>query len=96
MQVIAVIRRLTETFSPEEFAPILEPEAQAVRAHYEAGRVRDIWSREDALGAVVLFETDSIERAHEIIAALPLVQNEMAEVQMVIPVRGYRGFYPRT
>ena len=96
MQVLAIVRRRTETYSDEQFAPMLEPEAQAIRTLYAQGLVRNIWSREDALGAVVLLEADSLDRAREIAARLPLVEKDMAEVQMLIPLKGYRGFGPRT
>jgi muconolactone delta-isomerase len=96
MQVLAIVRRRTETYSDEQFAPMLEPEAQAIRTLYAQGIVRNIWSREDALGAVVLLEADSLQSAREIVAELPLVQSRMAELQMMIPLRGYRGFGPRT
>lgn len=95
MQVIAVIRRRTEAFSPAEFDAYLEAEAEAVRSFYIAGSIRAIWSREDALGAVLLLECASLDEAHRLIAALPLVQREMAEVEKVVPLRGYRGFGPR-
>jgi len=96
MQVLAIVRRRTETYSDEQFAPMLEPEAQAIRTLYAQGVVRGIWSREDALGAVVLLEAESLERAREIVAAFPLVESDMADVQMLIPMKGYRGFGPRT
>jgi muconolactone delta-isomerase len=96
MQILAVVRRRTESYSDEQFAPMLEPEAQAIRTLYAQGVVRSIWSREDALGAVVLLEADSVEHARSIVAALPLVERDMAEVQMLVPMRGYRGFGPRT
>lgn len=96
MQVLAVVRRRTEAYSDEQFAPMLEPEAQTIRTLYIEGTVRAIWSRNDALGAVVLLEADSLDRAREIVSAFPLVASEMAEVQMLIPLRGYRGFGPRT
>jgi hypothetical protein len=96
MQVLAIVRRRTEAYTDEQFAPMLEPEAQAIRTLYAQGIVRAIWSREDALGAVVLLEADSLDRAREFVAGLPLVEKEMAEVQMLIPMKGYRGFGPRT
>ena len=95
MQVLAIVRRRTETYSDEQFAPMLEPEAQAIRTLYAQGIVRNIWSREDALGAVVHVEAQSLEHARSIIAELPLVHTGMAEVQMLIPIKGYRGFGPR-
>lgn len=96
MQVLAIVRRRTEAYTDEQFAPMLEPEAQAIRTLYARGVVRGIWSREDTLGAVVLLEADSLERAREFVAGLPLVEKDMAEVQMLIPMKGYRGFGPRT
>ena len=95
MQVIAIVRRRTEAFSSEEFDQVLEAEAEAVRTFYIQGSVRAIWSREDALGAVLLLEAASLGEAEKLLAALPLVQREMAEVEKVLPLRGYRGFGPR-
>ena len=95
MQVMAIVRRRTEAFTDEQFAALLEPEAEALRSRYAQGTVRAVWSREDALGAVVLLEADSLEHAREIVGQFPLVQREMAEVQMLVPLRGYRGFGPR-
>ena len=95
MQVIAIVRRRTEAFSSQEFDKFLEAEAEAVRTFYIEGSVRAIWSREDALGAVLLLEAASLGEAQKLLAALPLVQREMAEVEKVVPLRGYRGFGPR-
>lgn len=95
MQVIAIVRRRTEAFSTGEFEKYLEAEAEAVRTYYIQGSVRAIWSREDALGAVLLLEAASLDEAMKLLAALPLVQREMAEVEKVVPLRGYRGFGPR-
>lgn len=96
VQIFAIVRRKTEAFSDEEFAPLLEPEAQAVRALYAQGTVRSIWSREDALGAVVLLETESLDRAREIVDTFPLMQRSMLVLEQLIPLKGYRGFGPRT
>lgn len=95
MQVLVVVRRRTERFSEQEFAPLLEPEAQAIRTLYAQGVVRNVWSREDALGAALLLEAESLERAREIVAMFPLVERDMAEVEKIIPLKGYRGFGPR-
>ncbi len=96
MQFLAIIRRRTETFSEQEFAPLLEPEAQAIRTLYSQGIVRNIWSREDTLGAVTLIEADSLDRVRAIVETFPLAQRGMLEVEAIIPLRGYRGFGPRT
>lgn len=96
MQVLAIVRRRTESFSEEAFAPVLEPEAQAIRTLYAQGIVRSVWSRDDVPGACLLLEAESLDRAREIVASFPLVERGMAEVEALIPLRGYRGFGPRT
>ena len=93
MQVLAVCRRRTETYSHEEFVPFLDPEAEAVRVLYGRGIVRAAWSREDVPGACVLLEVSSLEEARKELSSAPLVGNGMIEVQF-IPLRGYRGFGP--
>lgn len=94
MQILAVIRRRTEAFSEEQFAVLLEPEAEMLRTLYAEHIVRSAWSRADVLGACLMMETDSIEDAQAAFARLPLAAAGMLEVQF-IPLRGYRGFGPR-
>lgn len=95
MQFLAVVRRLTERFSDADFAPLLEPEAEAIRKLYAQGVVRGMWSREDALGGVTLLEADSLDDARAIVDSYPLMQKGMLELQMLIPLKPYRGFGPR-
>ncbi len=95
MQFLAVVRRRTEAYSDEQFAPLLEPEAQAVRTLYAKGLVRSMWSREDVPGGVALLEADSLQHAHEIVESYPLMERGMLELEALIPLRGYRGFGPR-
>ena len=45
MQFMVVLRRRTETYSAEEFAPRLDEEAERARALYAQGVIRQIWSR---------------------------------------------------
>lgn len=96
MEFMAVMRRRTEAFSAEEFEKYLEAEAEAVRRAYIEGTVRAIWSRGDALGAVILIEADSQESAEQFVGTLPLMQRGMLDKEKLIPLRGYRGFGPRT
>lgn len=96
MQILVMVRRRTESFSDEQFAPVLEPEAEAIRSLYAQGIVRAVWSREDTPGAALLLETGSMEQARAIVATFPLVERGMAQVEKMIPLKGYRGFGPRT
>ncbi len=94
MQFVALVRRLTERYSQAQFDALLDAEAEAVRALYGEGIVRNAWSREDVLGACLLVESPSRDEAMSALMRLPLVAHDMVECQL-IPVRGYRGFGPR-
>jgi hypothetical protein len=94
MQVLAVCRRRLEAFGEDEFIPLLEPEAEAIRVLYGKGIVRAAWTREDVPGACVLLEVASVDEAREYLNTAPLVARGMIEAQF-IPLRGYRGFGPR-
>jgi hypothetical protein len=94
MQFVAIVRRRVDAYTPEQFEPMLEPEAQAVRMLYTENLIRTIWSRDDVLGACFLMEVASREAVDELLKRLPLISSGMAEAQ-VIPLRPYRGFAPR-
>ena len=96
MQFLSVVRRRTEEFGDDAFAPLLEPEAEAIRNLYAQGAVRSIWSREDVPGAVTLIEAASLDEARSIVESFPLMQKGMLELERLIPLRGYRGFGPRS
>lgn len=91
MQFLSISRRRTDLFGPEEFDKRLEAEAQRVRELYGEGKVRNIWSREDIPGAVMLLEAGSLEEARSFVDSLPLARAGMLEVQL-LPIKGYRAF----
>ena len=95
MEFLVLARRRTEAFTEEEFATLLDDEAEAMRALYAEGAVRSAWSRSDVLGAAFLLEADTHDHAQSLIARLPLAQRNMLEMQ-IVPLKGYRGFGPRT
>lgn len=94
MQILAIARRRTESFSEAEFAALLEDEAEALRVLYARGVVRAAWTREDVPGAILMYESESVDAARSEAQSLPLMAKGMLEVQF-IPLRGYRGFGPR-
>jgi hypothetical protein len=94
-QFLAVMRRVTERFSDDDFAPIMEPEADMARRLYTEGVIRDIYSRKDIPGALLMVEAATLEEAQVQILRLPLAAKGMLEVQ-IIPLGPYRGFAPRT
>jgi hypothetical protein len=94
MQILAVVRRRTESFSPEEFAALLDAEAEGVRVLHAEGTVRAAWTRDDVLGAVLMLEAENVDAARAALDALPLYSRGMLDAQF-IPLRAYRGFGPR-
>jgi hypothetical protein len=94
MQVLAILRRKTESFSEAEFAAVLDAEAEAARVLYGQGIMRNGWSREDVPGACLMLEVESLAKAEEAVGTLPLAAHGMVDVQL-IGLRGYRGFGPR-
>jgi muconolactone delta-isomerase len=95
MQFLVVLRRQTEGFSAEEISALLEPEAQAARALYQEGALRQIWSRGDEPGAVELIEAADVEEVKRRLDSLPMYKRGMLVAQMIIPLVPYRGFAPR-
>jgi muconolactone delta-isomerase len=93
MQFISISRRLTETFSDEEFAKYIDAEREQVRVLYRDGVVRAIWTRKDVAGALMLLEAVDEAAAREAVGTLPLAQRGMLEVQ-VIPLGPYPAFFP--
>jgi muconolactone delta-isomerase len=95
MQFFAVVHRRVDVYATEEFEALLEPEAQAVRRLYVEGVIRAAWSRDDVPGACLLLEAPSLDAVEKALHTLPLIGRGMAEAQ-IIPLRGYRGFGPRS
>ncbi len=93
-QFIALVARNYERFTEDDFAPLLEAEAERARELYAQGTVRHMWGRLDVPGAVTLLEADSLEAAQAALGTLPLAQAGMLDVT-VVPLTGYRGFGPR-
>lgn len=94
MQILAIVRRLTERFTQTQFDALLDDEAEGVRRLYADGIVRSAWSRSDLLGACLLLECESLEAAQAALDTLPLFARRMVESQL-IPIKPYRGFGPR-
>jgi uncharacterized protein YciI len=93
-QFIALCTRDTSELIDEQLAPLLEPEAERVRALYAAGSFRAVWGRKDVPGAIILIEAEDLEAARAALGSLPFVQRGIVEATLV-PVGPYRGFMPR-
>lgn len=95
MQFLILLRRRTEAFTPDQFAALMEPEAQAARSLYQDGFVRQIWSRGDEPGAVFVVEAADADEAKRRLNALPLYAAGMLEATSIVELKPYRGFAPR-
>ncbi len=91
MHFLAITRRRTERFSPDDFARRLDEEADRARALYAENRFVDIRSRGDVPGAVITVEAADVAEAEAIVATLPFAIHEMMDVT-IVPLLPYRGF----
>ncbi len=90
MKVVAICHRRGE-FAPSDFTPHLEAEAlQAVRL-FAAEKIREIYSRADGMGAVIVLEAKDEAEARSFLETLPLVQKGMLDVELY-GTKPYRGF----
>ena len=89
MKVVVVATR-SEKFTAEDFAPLLPGEAKKALSLLAEDFVREIYSRKDGKGAVLVLEAADEDAARERLAELPLAEAGMLEFE-VYPVGPYRG-----
>lgn len=90
MKIVVVATR-SDKFSAEEFAPHMGPEAKRALQFVAEDFFREIYSRTDGKGAIIVLEASSEEEARARAAELPLVQAGMLDLEFY-PVQPYRGF----
>ena len=89
MKVVVVATR-SDKFTDEEFAPLLPAEAKTALQLVADDIVREIYSRQDGRGAILVLEADSEDAANAILAELPLAKAGMLDFD-VYPVKAYRA-----
>jgi hypothetical protein len=80
----------TRTGDPDKIAPLLEPEAKMALQMVARDFVREIYSRQDGQGAVVVVEAESLEAAQAELGKLPLVAANLLRLDFY-PVQAYRA-----
>jgi len=80
----------TRTGDPDKIAPLLEPEAKMALGMVADDFVREIYSRKDGMGAIVVVEADSLEDAQARLGKLPLVAADLLTLEYY-PVGAYRA-----
>jgi hypothetical protein len=86
-----VIATRSPDFPAEEFAPLLEGEARRARQLYSEGVFREVNSRTDGKGAVIVLEAADEAAAEEAVKSLPLVEKGMLDYEIygALPYRGF-------
>jgi hypothetical protein len=75
----------------ERFQPLLKAEAAYLWESYQSGLVRELYFRADRSEAILVLECNDLEHAQAVVAALPLVQEELITFE-IIPLVAYPGF----
>lgn len=89
MKVIVVATRKSDA-SHDEIAPYLGPESDHVLAMIKQDVIREVYSRSDGKGAVVILECDDEAHAKEIVSQFPLAKAGLLEAQYY-GAKPYRG-----
>jgi len=88
MKVIVIATR--RDAPDEEFAPHLAPEAKMALGFFADDILREIYSRKDGRGAILVMETKDEDEARKILSELPLVKAGLLDLDFY-PVGPYRG-----
>ncbi len=89
MKIVIVTHR-KEDCGPEEFEPFLLPEAKKGFDYMEADFFRELYSRRDGKGAVIVAEAESEEQASRLCAELPMVKAGLLRCEFY-PVKAFRA-----
>lgn len=89
MKIVIVTHR-NEDYGQEKFEPYLMPEAKKGFEYMEDDFIRDLYSRRDGKGAVMIVEADSEEEARTRCAELPMVKAGLLRCEYY-PVKAFRA-----
>ncbi len=90
MKYIVVLDRI-EGFDAEKAKPFLDEGGKVVRELYKTDQIREIYSRSDNNGAIVVFEAGDESEIFELLYKLPLVRKKML-IPHVYGTKAYRIF----
>ena len=86
---IVIVNHRSEDHGPEDFEPYLTPEAKKAFELMEEDFIRELYSRRDGKGAVLIVEAESEEDARARMADLPLVKAGLLRCEYY-PVKAFR------
>ena len=85
-----VVAHRKEDASPEAFAPLLDDEANHALTLFRDELVREIYSRDDGKGAILVLEANDFEHAKSIVSELPFAKAGLLDFD-IYGARPYRG-----
>lgn len=89
MKIIVIATRKADA-KPEAFAPHLDAEANAALVMYRDEIVREIYSRSDGKGAILVLECRDEAHALQVLQTLPLARAGLLSFE-IHGVKPYRG-----
>ena len=90
MKILALEHELPGA-TAEQFQQYANDEARKVWEYHQAGIIRELYFHADKNEAVLILECASVVEAHEILAALPFVQEGLITFE-IVPLKAYSGF----
>jgi len=90
MKIFAITTRKQDAKSAE-FEPHLEAEVVAALTLYRDEFIREIYSRTDGKGAVIVFECLDVDHAQRLFNELPLVKAGLLSAEF-FGTKPYKGF----
>jgi uncharacterized protein YciI len=96
MQFMILFTRHPDKAGTPAPADLREAEFEKVRGFYTDGLVQQIWLRGDTGGACMIVEAASTDEVAAKLNALPLVRAGFLQTPMIVPLKPYSGFAPRS
>ena len=96
MQFMILFTRDPERPPTPTPADLRDAEFEAIRGLYAEGSIRQIWLRGDVAGACAIVEASSEAEAANRINVLPLVRAGVLRPPLIVPLKPYAGFAPRS
>jgi len=96
MQFMVLFTRDPEKAATPTPVDLRDAEFEAIRGLYAEGSIRQIWLRGDVAGACAIIEVSSDAEAAKRVNALPLVRAGVLQPPLIVPLKPYAGFAPRS
>jgi len=87
--------KLIRNWSSPEIQELVAAEFAKSREYYSRGVLRQISTLGDSKGVVCIFETDSLEQLHELVAGYPLQEHGYVKHE-IYAMQPYPGFVSST